>query len=110
MEKIIVNSYGDAIALNTETNEIREKIEGLSYDTIIRAHEDTQVITKDEVVNVNKGEWVITVHRWSEKGNKAKVIVISDPATIHDLNEWKEELDTPDLAGISLDENINEAV
>lgn len=44
------------------------------------------------------------------KGNKAKIIVISDPATIHDLNEWKEELDTPDLAGISLDENINEAV
>ena len=107
MEKIIINSYGDAIALNTETNEIREKIDGLSYDTVIKAHEDAQVITKNEIVNVNKGEWIITVHSWGDKGPRAKAIVISDPATIHDLDEWKKELDAQTVLA---NEKVNEAV
>lgn len=93
MEKIIVGNRGDMLAFNTETNVVREKVNGLYSDSMIKAEEDAQVITKEEVINVNKGEWIIAFRSWTGKGAKIKVIVISDPATVHDLDEWKEELD-----------------
>lgn len=93
MEKIIVSNCGDILAFNTETNAVREKADGLYSDSMIKAEEDAQVITKEEVINVNKGEWVIAFRSWTGKGAKTKVIVISDPAVIHDLDEWKKELD-----------------
>ena len=93
MEKIVVSKHGDIIALNTETNVTRGKVDGLYSDSMIKAEEDAQVITKEEVINVNKGEWVIAFRSWTGKGAKTKVIVISDPAAIHDLDEWKKELD-----------------
>ncbi len=93
MEKIIVSNQGDILAFNTETNAMREKANGLYSDSMIKAEEDAQVITKEEVININKGEWVIVLRTWTGKGAKIKVIVMSDPATIHDLDEWKKEMD-----------------
>lgn len=93
MEKIIVSNCGDILAFNTETNAVREKADGLYSDSMIKAEEDAQVITKEEVININKGEWVIVFRKWTSKGAKIKVIVISDPAAVHDLDEWKKEFD-----------------
>lgn len=87
MEKILVNNYGEAISFNTNTNAVTPKLTNINCN-IYRADSDGQVITTDEVIDVKAGEFVLICTRWDGDKNEIKVVVISDPAAIHDLGEW----------------------
>lgn len=87
MEKILINNYGEAIGFNVDTNAITPKLTNIDCN-IYRADSDGQVITTDEVIDVKAGEFVLTCTRWDDNKNIIKVVVISDPAAIHDLGEW----------------------
>lgn len=93
MEKILVNNYGEAISFNTNTNAVTPKLTNINCN-IYRADSDGQVITTDEVIDVKAEEFVLICTRWDGNKNEIKVVVISDPAAIHDLGEWyKQELE-----------------
>lgn len=93
MEKILVNNYGEAICFNTNTNAVTPKLTNIDCN-IYRADSDGQVITTDEVIDVKAGEFILTATTWLDNKSTVKVVVISDPAAIHDLGEWyKQELE-----------------
>lgn len=87
MEKILVNNYGGAISFNTDTNAITPKLTNVDCN-IYRADSDGQVITTNEVIDVKAGEFILTCVRYYDNKDEVKVVVISDPAAIHDLGEW----------------------
>lgn len=93
MEKILVNNYGEAISFNTNTNAVTPKLTNINCN-IYRVDSDGQVITTDEVIDVKAGEFILTATTWLDNKSTVKVVVISDPAAIHDLGEWyKQELE-----------------
>lgn len=93
MEKILINNYGEAIGFNVDANAITTKLINIDCN-IYRADSDGQVITTDEVIDVKAGEFVLVCTKWDNNKNVVKVVVISDPAAIHDLGEWyKQELE-----------------
>lgn len=87
MEKILINNYGEAIGFNVDANTITTKLINIDCN-IYRADSDGQVITTDEVIDVKAGEFVLVCTKWDNDKNVVKVVVISDPAAIHDLGEW----------------------
>lgn len=91
MEKILINKRGEAVSFNTESNSITPMIDNTSC-TLYQADKDGQVITNNEVIDVKKGEFILHCRLWQENKFITKTVIISDPVTIYDLNEWYEKL------------------
>lgn len=89
MEKILVNRYGEAISFNTDLNALTPMLTDINCN-IYKAETDGQVITPNEVIDIKKGEFVLTCIHWNDNKSVVKAVVISDPAAIHDLGEWYE--------------------
>lgn len=92
MEKIIVNQWGEITQFDTETNTIissQDDRYNCSVKYFCRACSNGQVITNDEVIDVNAGDIILTVSVYSEKEekHKAKVLVISDPTIAYDVEQ-----------------------
>lgn len=106
MEKILVDNYGDVISFNTESNSISPKLNDLDCKLHI-ANADGQVISKHEVINVKKGEIILTAYTWVNDEPIVKVIVISDNAAIHDVGEWyAERLKQRELQRVQANETV----
>jgi hypothetical protein len=91
MEKIIISKSG-FIVFDTETNVVRRPIDLYFTNRVARVDKGGQVITDDEVINVEPNSYVTVFTAYDEAGYaKNKVIVISDPATVHDLDEFYTE-------------------
>lgn len=91
MEKVIISEWGSIIALNLENNAIRKPVE-LYNNKVIKVHAPTQIITENEVIDVDKDCYVALMHSFSEDGrSKSKPIIISDPVTIYDIDRFLED-------------------
>lgn len=91
MEKIIISKSG-FIVFDTESNIVRKPIDLYFTNRVVRVDKGGQVITDDEVINVEPNSYVTVFNAYDEAGYvKSKVIVISDPATVHDLDEFYTE-------------------
>lgn len=90
MEKILINNYGKPIAFNTETNCISPGLNNIECRLYV-ANNDGQVITNKEVIDVKKGEIILTTYSWENDEPTVKVVVISDNAAMHDIGEWYAE-------------------
>lgn len=90
MEKILVDNYGDVIAFNTESNSISPKLNDVDCKLHI-ANADGQIISKHEVIDVKKGEIILTTYTWVDDEPVVKVVVVSDKTAIHDIGEWYAE-------------------
>lgn len=92
MEKILVNSYGECISFNTDTNSIRRVSDG-EYNTYLRsfavANEDGQVISVDEVVDVKAGDLIFIFRIYDEElhRERQRILVVSDPTVKHDMEQ-----------------------
>lgn len=91
MEKIIISKSG-FIVFDTETNVVRRPIDLYFTNRVARVDKGGQVITDDEIIDVEPNSYVTVFTAYDEAGYaKDKVIVISDPATVHDLDEFYTE-------------------
>ena len=91
MEKIIISKAG-FIVFDTETNVVRRPIDLYFTNRVARVDKGGQVITDDEIIDVEPNSYVTVFTAYDEAGYaKDKVIVISDPATVHDLDEFYTE-------------------
>lgn len=91
MEKIIISKSG-FIVFDTETNVVRRPIDLYFTNRVARVDKGGQVITDDEIIDVEPNSYVTVFTAYDEAGYaKNKVIVISDPATVHDLDEFYTE-------------------
>lgn len=91
MEKIIISKSG-FIVFDTETNVVRRPIDLHFTNRVARVDKGGQVITDDEIIDVESNSYVTVFNAYDEAGYaKSKVIVISDPATVHDLDEFYTE-------------------
>lgn len=91
MEKIIISKTG-FIVFDTETNVVRRPIDLYFTNRVARVDKGGQVITDDEIIDVEPNSYVTVFNAYDEAGYaKSKVIVISDPATVHDLDEFYTE-------------------
>lgn len=91
MEKIIISKSG-FIVFDTETNVVRRPIDLYFTNRVVRVDKGGQVITDDEIIDVEPNSYVTVFTAYDEAGYaKDKVIVISDPATVHDLDEFYTE-------------------
>lgn len=95
MEKILINKRGEAISFNTESNSITPMIDNITCN-LYQADKDGQVVTNNEVIDVKKGEFILYCRLWQEDKFITKAVIISDPTTIYDLNEWHKELNKQD--------------
>ena len=91
MEKIIISKSG-YIVFDTETNVVRRPIDLYFTNRVARVDKGGQVITDDEIIDVEPNSYVTVFNAYDEAGyTKSKVVVISDPATVHDLDEFYTE-------------------
>lgn len=91
MEKIIISKSG-FIVFDTETNVVRRPIDLYFTNRVARVDKGGQVITDDEIIDVEPNSYVTVFNAYDEAGyTKSKVVVISDPATVHDLDEFYTE-------------------
>ena len=91
MEKIIISKSG-FIVFDTETNVVRRPIDLYFTNRVARVDKGGQVITDDEIIDVEPNSYVTVFNAYDEAGyTRSKVIVISDPATVHDLDEFYTE-------------------
>lgn len=91
MEKIIISKSG-FIVFDTESNVVRRPIDLYFTNRVARVDKGGQVITDDEVIDVEPNSYVTVFSAYDEAGfTRSKVIVISDPATVHDLDEFYTE-------------------
>lgn len=90
MEKILINKRGEAVSFNTESNSLTPMRDDTTCE-LYKVDKDGQVITQKEVIDVKKGEYVLHCRLWQETGFIAKTVIISDSATIYDLDEWYEK-------------------
>lgn len=91
MEKIIISKSG-FIVFDTETNVVRRPIDLYFTNRVARVDQGGQVITDDEIIDVEPNSYVTVFTAYDEAGYaKDKVIIISDPATVHDLDEFYTE-------------------
>ena len=91
MEKIIISKTG-FIVFDTETNVVRRPIDLYFTNRVARVDQGGQVITDDEIIDVEPNSYVTVFTAYDEAGYaKDKVIIISDPATVHDLDEFYTE-------------------
>lgn len=95
MEKVLINKRGEAISFNTELNSITPMIDNITCN-LYQADKDGQVVTNNEVIDVKKGEFILYCRLWQEDKFITKTVIISDPTTIYDLNEWYKELNKQD--------------
>lgn len=92
MEKILVNSYGECIKFDTDTNSIRYVSDG-EYNTYLRsfvvANEDGQVISTDEVIDVKAGDLIFIFRIYDEElhRERQRILVVSDPTVKHDMKQ-----------------------
>ena len=86
MEKIIISKSG-FIVFDTETNVVRRPIDLYFTNRVVRVD-----ITDDEIIDVEPNSYVTVFTAYDEAGYaKDKVIIISDPVTVHDLDEFYTE-------------------
>lgn len=91
MEKIIISKTG-FIVFDTETNVVRRPIDLYFTNRVARVDKGGQVITDDEIIDVEPNSYVTVFNAYDEAGyTRSKVVVISDPATVHDLDEFYTE-------------------
>lgn len=91
MEKIIISKSG-FIVFDTETNVVRRPIDLYFTNRVVRVDKGGQVITDDEIIDVEPNSYVTVFNAYDEAGyTRSKVVVISDPATVHDLDEFYTE-------------------
>lgn len=107
MKKIFVQEYGDLYCYNHEANTLNRINKNCSVRHCFIADEETQVITKTEVVNCNKDDIVIILYMYDGKGNRIyKVVTITDSAARADLEEFINKsnnvMENTDSAGIHL--------
>lgn len=80
------------MVFDTETNVVRRPIDLYFTNRVARVDRGGQVITDDEVINVEPNSYVTVFNAYDEAGyTRSKVVVISDPATVHDLDEFYTE-------------------
>lgn len=80
------------IVFDTESNIVRKPIDLYFTNRVARVDKGGQVITDDEVIDVEPNSYVTVFNAYDEDGfSKSKVVVISDPATVHDLDEFYTE-------------------
>ena len=91
MEKIIISESG-FIVFDTESNVVRRPIDLYFTNRVARVDKGGQVITDDEIIDVEPNSYVTVFNAYDEAGHtRSKVVVISDPATVHDLDEFYTE-------------------
>lgn len=91
MEKIIISKTG-FIVFDTETNVVRRPIDLYFTNRVARVDKGGQVITDDEIIDVEPNSYATVFNAYDEAGyTRSKVVVISDPATVHDLDEFYTE-------------------
>lgn len=91
MEKIIISKSG-FVVFDTETNVVRRPIDLYFTNRVVRVNKGGQVITDDEIIDVESNSYVTVFNAYDEAGyTRSKVVVISDPATVHDLDEFYTE-------------------
>lgn len=91
MEKIIISKSG-FIVFDTESNVVRRPIDLYFTNRVARVDKGGQVITDDEIIDVEPNSYVTVFNAYDEAGyTRSKVVVISDPATVHDLDEFYTE-------------------
>jgi hypothetical protein len=91
MEKIIISKSGFMV-FDTETNVVRRPIDLYFTNRVARVDKGGQVITDDEIIDVEPNSYVTVFNAYDEAGyTRSKVVVISDPATVHDLDEFYTE-------------------
>lgn len=91
MEKVLISKRGEAISFNTESNSITPMIDNITCN-LYQADKDGQVVTNNEVIDVKKGEFILYCRLWWVDKFVTKTVIISDPTTTYDLNEWYKEL------------------
>lgn len=95
MEKVLINKRGEAISFNTESNSITPMIDNITCN-LYQTNKDGQVVTNNEVIDVKKGEFILYCRLWQKDKYIIKTVIISDPTTTYDLNEWYKELNKQD--------------
>lgn len=93
MEKILISDSGYITVYDTEENTITyNSILYVDQNEMYASKKGGQVITSTKVIDVNPGEIVIPCKFYSNRDHKfmCEVVVITDPAASHDLNELKE--------------------
>ncbi|YP_010509754.1 hypothetical protein OJM10_gp23 [uncultured phage cr105_1] len=95
MEKVLINKRGEAISFNTESNSITPMIDNITCNLYL-TNKDGQVVTNNEVIDVKKGEFILYCRLWLKDKYITKTVIISDPTTTYDLNEWYKELNKQD--------------
>lgn len=80
------------MVFDTETNVVRRPIDLYFTNRVARVDKGGQVITDDEIIDVEPNSYVTVFNAYDEAGyTRSKVVVISDPATVHDLDEFYTE-------------------
>lgn len=96
MEKLLIDSCGDYIVYDPDTNSIKDlptckSSRELYLYEIYVADDAGQAITDREVIDYNKGDLVIMLYFFKGEERINKVLVCSDPFVAADFNKVLEE-------------------
>lgn len=85
MKKLIINDFYNGIFYDTETDKVEgKKIKNSNDASIIEINEDMDIILKDEVYHVEKGNYVLLIrHRY----DTYKIVIIDSNKEVYDINE-----------------------
>lgn len=94
MEKILIKR-NRIVVYDTDTNSIGYCSPAYVYSNeMYSPQKNGQVITQDQVINVNAGDIIIPLNYYSNKEHKemTEVIVITDTVATYDLNKAIEKM------------------
>ena len=90
----VVSEYGDLTEIEIESGKVYYPQTG-DATSLIKLQHDTTFYSDKQVIQANKGDYILTISKWDKNDNKRNTyaIVISDKQEVYDLDEILNKFD-----------------